>query len=97
MTMRTDMAAKCEECKKRPAFGEVAITPAHYAEAAGTTLEQKYEDLKNKAALGCCDGTDCFRAESEIVTRNENGQDVEYMVSRCGDDPNSLRGELIDS
>lgn len=95
--MFKDMSARCKACETEPASGKVAITAEHYAEAEGATREEKRKDLGNKAALGCCAGSGCNRAEYKIETKMENGQEVEYMVATCGNDPNSLRGDLIDS
>ncbi len=95
MSVQEDMFRKCRASRKArpsspPWSGELEITQAYLKDARGSSPHEKYNSIKADASTGCKQGCMCQQnAQSRIVVRRVGDQDVEYVVSVCGSDPNA--------
>jgi hypothetical protein len=67
----------------KPCSGRLEVTQEYLDAARGSSLEEKYEDIKADASRGCKRSCICQKVKSWFEIEIVEGREVRSVISRC--------------
>ena len=80
MSLADDMSSNAGG---KPCAGRLEVTQEYLDAAKGSSLEEKYEDIKADASLGCKRSCLCQKVKSWFEIEVVEGREVRYIISMC--------------